>query len=285
MTAIKDEPFAGASQLKFLGKISSNTNCIITCRWVNGVNRTSSVMFTLNPRMNLERTLPKSDGPVRQAIERDSQYMKQTLEDHAVLPERVGADTKETQCFVSEGPDLARLFFRLYDSLQDNIVFSDGGNSSKEKGASVLEALRFTHEVYPAAVHQYLSPNDNKLHGRAKRSWRTAFHDFTYDVYCSIKLLHLLNRDTLAHSKTWFDRNILKLDRDSVAELIGGKQAQKSADIRVKCERAYKIFQGMDMRSPEQIGTPLQELEGTLDGEFYATSSSRRRNSCQTLKD
>ena len=57
--------------------------------------------------------------------------LKQTLEDHAVLPERVvyiGADTKETRCFVSEGPDLVRLFFRLYDSLQDAIVFSDGGN-------------------------------------------------------------------------------------------------------------------------------------------------------------
>ena len=75
------------------------------------------------------------------------------------LPERVvyiGADTMETRCFVSEGPDLVRLFFRLYDSLQDNIVFSDGGNLFKEKCASVLEALGFTHEVYPAAVHQYL---------------------------------------------------------------------------------------------------------------------------------
>src|SRR3989338_6287762 len=245
-------------------------------------------MFTFNPRMNLERILPKSDGPVRQAIERDFQSMKQTLEDHTVLPERViyiGADTKETRCFVSEGPDLVRLFFRLYDSLQDAIVISDGGNSFKEKCASVLEALGFTHEVYPAAVHQYLSPHDNKLHGTAKRSWRTACHDFTDDVYCSIKLLHLLDRDTVAHSKTWFDRNIHKLDRDSVAELIGGRQAQKSADKRVKSERANKISQGMDMRSPEQIETPLQELEGTLDGEFYATSSSRRRNSCQTLKD
>src|SRR3989338_6150262 len=245
-------------------------------------------MFIFNPRMNLERILPKSDGPVRQVIERDFQLMKQTLEDHAVLTERViyiGADTKETRCFVSEGPDLVRLFFRLYDSLQDAIVFSDGGNSFKERGASVLEALGFTHEVYPAAVHQYLSPNDNKLHGTAKRSWRTSCHAFIDDVYCSIKLLHLLDRDTVAHSKTWFDRNILKLDRDSVAELMGGRQAQKSADFRVKCERAYKISQGMDMRSPEQIETPLQELEGTLDGEFYATSSSRRRNSCQTLKD
>ena len=80
--------------------------------------------------MNLERILPKSDGLVRQAMERDSQYMRQTLEDHAVLPEHVvyiGADTKETRYFVSEGPDLVRLFFWLYDSLQDAIVFSDGG--------------------------------------------------------------------------------------------------------------------------------------------------------------
>src|SRR3989338_8907538 len=53
--------------------------------------------------------------------------------------------------------------------------------------------------------------------------WRTACHDFTDDVYCSIKLLHLLDRDTVAHSKTWFDRSILKLDRDSVAELIRGR--------------------------------------------------------------
>src|SRR3989338_4512983 len=185
-------------------------------------------MFTLNPRMNLEQILPKSDCPVRQAMERDFQSMKQTLEDHAVLPERVvyiGADTEETRCFVSEGPDLVRLFFRLYDTLQDVIVFSDGGNSFKKRGASLLEVLGFTHEVYQLQCINIF--HQRQLHETAKRSWRTACQDFTDDVYCSIKLLHLLDRDTVPHSKTWFDRNIRKLDRDSVAELIGGSQAQQ----------------------------------------------------------
>ena len=139
--------------------------------------------------------------------------------------------------------------------------------------------------MYPAAVHQFLSPNDNKLHGTAKRTWRTECNDFTDDIYCSIRLLHLLDRDTVAHSQKWFDRNILKLERAAVAELIGGRQARKSADIRAKCERAYKISQGLDMRSPDQIEAPLPELQGTLDGEFYATPFSRRKNSIQTLKN
>ena len=39
--------FAGVSQSKFL-RVSSYTNCIITCIWADGVKCTPSVMFTFN---------------------------------------------------------------------------------------------------------------------------------------------------------------------------------------------------------------------------------------------
>ena len=109
------------------------------------MNPIPSVMFTFNPRMNLEQILPKSDDLVRQAIGIDSQFMKQTLENVYI-----GADTKETRCFVSEGPDLVRLFFRLYDSLQDALVFNDGGNFWKPWGSRTectqLQCINIFHQ-------------------------------------------------------------------------------------------------------------------------------------------
>ena len=70
-------------------------------------------------------------------------------------------------------------------------MYSDNGNSFQEKKQDLLVQLGFArHASYPAAVHQYLSPNDNKLHGTAKRKWKTSGVDFSDDVASSISLLH-----------------------------------------------------------------------------------------------
>src|SRR3989338_7663533 len=71
---------------------------------------------------------------------------------------------------------------------------------------------------------------------------------------CWIAILSLIARRGLIGTST----NLIVIQLPNSLE---GRQA----DIRIKCERASKISQGMDMRSPEQTGTPLP-VEGTLDG-------------------
>jgi len=112
------------------------------------------------------------------------------------------------------------------------VILSDLGGSFIDQGKSVLLDLGFQkHVCYPAAVHQYLSPNDNRLHGTAKKVWRESDIDYKDDVRSSIFLLHCLDNDIQAQSKMWFDRNMIWLKESEVEKLIGsvGGKFQKMA--------------------------------------------------------
>ena len=97
------------------------------------------------------------------------------------------------------------------------LCLSDNGNSFFPAGASVLSELGFRqHITYPSAVHQFLSPNDNRLHGTAKAAWRASRVDHSDDVDSSVLLLHLLDQQTTQHSSHWFERNLLTLEEAQV---------------------------------------------------------------------
>jgi hypothetical protein len=126
------------------------------------------------------------------------------------------------------------------------VVFSDNGKSFFPGGASALEPLGFTkHVAYPAPVHPYLSPNDNRLHGTAKRSWRESGVDFKDDVQSSLLLLNHLDVDTSKHGAEWFRRNITALTKETALELISGRGG-KGADIDHDRRHAYRVFAGLD---------------------------------------
>ena len=101
---------------------------------------------------------------------------------------------------------------------------------------------------YPTAVHQYLSPNDNRLHGTAKQSWRASGVDFTDDVSASLSLLNLLDVDLQTHGKTWFSRNILKLTKDSARDIITGRSGKKN-ELDEQRRYAYRDFSALNARS------------------------------------
>jgi len=89
--------------------------------------------------------------------------------------------------FVAENRNLLKHFFTVYQVPEGAIALSDNGNSFFENGDSVLVKCGFfRHECYPSPVHQYLSPNDNHLHGVAKQVWRNEELDYKDDVKTSI---------------------------------------------------------------------------------------------------
>lgn len=154
----------------------------------------------------------------------------------------IGSERKETRLYVPESRDLLRLFFELYEVPEDAIVFSDNGRSTK----GVLTHLGFAkHVFYPAPVHQYLSPNDNRLHGTAKKSWRASQVDFKDDVESSLLLLNHLDSDIEAQSEHWFNQNIMELTEKSAREIISGRGG-KGGKIDAERRRAYRIFAGQD---------------------------------------
>ena len=236
---------SGGAQPKSRTACSQFTNCIVTVVWSDGVNRTPPALFTLNGKFRLDRF-------GRKAWIREREKVETALSRYGIEAKRivyVGAETNEGRIYASESADILRRFFALYRVRKKGIVFSDHGAAFFPGGVSVLKTLGFTkHVAYPSPVHQYLSPNDNRLHGAAKTKWRNSGVDFRDDVDSSLKLLRCLDEELVAYSTTWFDRNILDLTAESARELIRGRSGQRS---QVDSDRlhAYKSFVGLDVNA------------------------------------
>lgn len=230
---------SGTSQPKVDRALSRHTNCIITCVWADGANRTPSVLFTYNNAFRTDRSPTARRTGICKHLEREANRLEIDF-DRIVY---VGDKRGETRTFVQESDDLLKSFFMYYDVPEGAVILSDCGNAFD---GGILEALGFSrHAQYPPAVHQYLSPNDNNLHGAAKQLWRQSGVDFRDDVSSSLLLLKFLDEQTVAHSRSWFDRNLLKLTKDGAASLISGG-GEKVSDLSRERLRAYRVFAGED---------------------------------------
>lgn len=235
----------GGAQPKSRTAVSTYTNCIMTCVWADGKNRTPAMLFTYHQKFRRDRSPTKK----RQA---EVAYLDECLRRHAIGADRivyVGQEKGEHRTFVTESSDLIRRFFGRYGIEKDCTVLSDNGNAFKDNGADIFDALGFKqHRCYPAAVHQYLSPNDNRLHGAAKKAWIESTVDFSDDVLAGCYLLSLLdgcNKDVC----TWFDRNLQLKEKEPILEkveaLIKGEQVSESEYYK-GCLSEYRIFMGQD---------------------------------------
>jgi hypothetical protein len=232
----------GGAQPKSHISIAQHTNCIITVVWSDGQNRTPPVLFTFNGKFRRDRV-------GREAWIEEKRWLDECLRDFGIEPWRVvyiGKEKNETRLYASESAELLQRFFELYELPDDVVVFTDNGKAFFPCGASALEPLGFTkHVPYPAPVHQYLSPNDNRLHGTAKRSWRESGIDFKDDVQSSLLLLNHLDIDISKQGAKWFQRNITALTKETALELISGRGG-KGADIDHDRRYAYRFFAGLD---------------------------------------
>ena len=179
----------------------------------------------------------------------------------------IGKDKGEKETYAKESPALLRRFFGIYGVPPEAVVFSDNGNSFFENSQSVLEALGFKyHRCYPANVHQYISVNDNPLHGTSKEAWRASGLDYSDDVGTCLALLSCLNRDIIKYSNYWWKRNILGLKEEDVGDLIG-KRGSKKSHLHKEWLRAYRISGGQDARG-DRPHIP-EEIRDGLDGLYW----------------
>jgi hypothetical protein len=228
----------GGPQPMVAEKSSNYTNCIVTCLWADGVNRTPPVLFTYDPAFRTDRPPTKR---------RDAQlvHLRECMEKYGITAERIvyiGTEQKEMRKYARECPDLARRFFGIYPVPPNTTIFSDEGNSFIENGKSVLIDIGFAkHIKYPARVHQFLSPNDNKAHGTAKRAWRSCGVDHRDDVMSCLCLLSYLDDHIVKYSKHWWDTNMIRLKEEGVKDLIGDGRG-KSCHLHKTWKRSYDDF-------------------------------------------
>lgn len=258
----------GGPQPEVDTSISRFTNCIITCIWADGINRTPSVLYTYNKEFWLDR---------KKTARRDAQLekMENSLKLFNISPNRVvyvGEKKEERRTYVSESPQLLRLFFKMFKVPLQCTILTDNGRSFVEEKEDVLLKLGFaSHLCYPAVVHQYLSPNDNKFHGAAKQKWRKMGLDFSDDVTSSIALLHCLDECT-CHIPVWFEKN-LQLGSpspmlDQVVSVVGD-YSMLDHDHFQECLEKFRVWMGMDARGHVPDAPP--GLDSSLDGKFWRT--------------
>jgi len=258
---------AGGPQPKSGSKLSTFTNCIVTMVWSDGVNRTPAVLFTYNGAFRTDRPT-RGKGKRKQKWADEKKYVKDMMAKYGISDMRVvyiGSDKNESKTCVSEKADLVRRFFEIHDPPTVPIL-TDDGRAFKEKDVDVLKSLGYQRVVYPPAVHQYLSPNDNNLHGEAKAKWRAEFTDWKDDVKVGLRLLQLLDEATVAHSKGWFDRNFMlgggRVTEKRVATVMSGGAHKKLAYLR-DCHRHYRVkFMGAKDERPRMVCDNDCDLDG-----------------------
>ena len=151
------------------------------------------------------------------------------------------------------------------------------GSAFKVGNVDIFENMGFAnHAIYPSAVHQYLSPNDNRYHGVAKQRWRASDVDFSNDVESSLRLLYELDNIKPKHVQKWFTKN-LQLYRDEASieaaeKVIFGFERNENdrMDFFKQCRQEYEeeIVQKQKRGHGHIVHKP-SSLDSAFDGDYW----------------
>ncbi len=209
-------------QPKIRKLIPRYTNCIVTVIFKDGINRMPSMLFTYNP-------LFKSNSSYQNE---NVEWLSHCLDFYEIEKERIvylENDTNKSLTYVREDPSIIRQFFSHYSIPKNCTILSDGGSAFFDGSEDVLLSLGFsTHETYPSELHHLLSPNDNRVHGTSKRSWKFNVDDHGDDVNASLYLLSCLDSDISTHGAHWFNKNLINPTSEYIGELLGIGGLKKS---------------------------------------------------------
>ena len=174
--------------------------------WSDGVNRTKPVLFTYDKRF---RTAPPNTTRRRELHQR----LMACLEENGLTADQVVV-LPGNKTFVRESPAILRSYLAMVQIPVGCRVLHDCGRAFFEKGESVIEqCCNVQTATYPPAIHHYLSPNDNRLHGAAKGKWRGICAELGWGkdkvVEGDTFLLGVLTRASSQAICGYFQRNIL----------------------------------------------------------------------------
>jgi hypothetical protein len=124
----------------------------------DGLNYPSCLLFTHDPKMAKEQKKTDRGKRVRSEFE-------EALERYNNAEDRI-IYKKSNKNYFAESPAVFEHFLKHYPIPKNAHILHDGGKAFKRQKTSIFDNLGFkNHVAYPTDVHQFLSQNDNKLHG------------------------------------------------------------------------------------------------------------------------
>ena len=257
----------GGPQPKLLQELSQFTNCIVTIVWSDGVNRTPALLYTNNP----EFVFTKGRSSSRQSR---FEWLMRCCNYYEIDQSRITDMSKYTSNnskYVKESVTTVKDVLKVYEKeLQKAaVIFRDAGNCYVENGIDLIEEANHKVVVLPPAIHQYLSVNDNKLHGVAKQYWRAGVTDFKDDVDASLYLLWRLDEVKEASIKQWFNENLCldggRVTEERVRIILNMPDLQRREHFN-RCLLAYR----QDVLN-ESVGSikDVYSTADTLDGVYW----------------
>jgi transposase len=233
--------------VKSVSRISRFTNTIITALCSDGTQFPSSC-YTLNSAFRTDRQSTKRRAGL-------VNHFEQVLAEHQMEDDRFCYEGKlrgEKGTFAGESSEMVLDYLEQVKHLfegREVVFLTDNGGAFKDGDKKIIEEAGYgKQEFYPAAVHQYASPNDNNLHGVGKAKWRSIFKDFEDDVAATVFLMaqfDAVSGDTIRH---WFQRNLFlgagKVRDEDILQLIDEK-ISKWSRLHEECLICYEEFAGI----------------------------------------
>lgn len=202
-------------------KVTVNTDAIVTMVCAAGGNPCPCVVFTSNVRLSVVQKNTARGNAIRDhLIDRMTHY--------GIDPSRIVYEAGKA--YTAESSECYTLVIDKYLASggipPQALICHDGGNAFKPAGVSIfddytvdgVENVKLDHAVYPSPVHQYLSPNDNKIHG-IKSKWYLEYEELD-DVCRVLRLMQLLDQEMVANAARYFSENILNVKPSHIPLIV-----------------------------------------------------------------
>jgi hypothetical protein len=189
----------------------------------------------------------------------------------------IGQPAGKKKTYATECSSMVSAFFKHHTVNKDDHIMSDGGKSFMVRGVNIFDDLGYKkHAVYPSPVHQFLSPNDNRLHGVAKQRMRTAGIDLENDVESSLHLMWELDQVKPRLIKKWFNTN-LQLGEDEATNAASeacifsfSRNQNDRADWYKQCRAKYAELEvGRPGRGHGHAIVKPMALNSSFDGSYW----------------
>lgn len=246
---------SGLPAPKMAEKMITYTACIVTFLWSDGINRTPALAFVYNDALFLQPKLTENTHRKRANLRHHKSVLEELGLDgkRIIVLEKPPPDEKGSRTFVRESMHLLKNFIEYYwDEFQDKndlVVYSDNGSAlfhryeKKSPAEPVLEKeYNITQRRLPSAVHEYLSPNDNKFHGIVKAQWRSDPRVYSDDSRAVASFLHLCDQVSKDTVENMFIKNF-KLDggqvtKEDVEDIVATRSGHRVEKWR-ECLQLY----------------------------------------------